>query len=101
MKSWITPFPVALPVQDDQLYLFDTATQQKQRVEVKERQANMYVCSITPYDATHLGHATTYVTFDLLYRYWVAAGYRVPYTQNVTDVDEPLFERANELGVDY
>lgn len=101
MKSWITPFPVALPVQDDQLYLFDTATQQKQRVEVKDRHASMYVCGITPYDATHLGHANTYVTFDLLYRYWVAAGYRVTYTQNVTDVDDPLFERANELGVDY
>ena len=101
MKSWITPFPVALPTQDDQLQLFDTATQQKQRVEVKNNHATMYVCGITPYDATHLGHANTYVTFDLLYRYWVAAGYRVTYTQNVTDVDDPLFERANELGIDY
>src|SRR5690625_6696795 len=61
----------------------------------------MYVCGITPYDATHLGHANTYVTFDLLYRYWIAAGYRVTYTQNVTDVDDPLFERANDMGVDY
>lgn len=101
MKSWITPFPVALPVQEDQLELFDTATQQKQRVTVKDNHATMYVCGITPYDATHLGHANTYVAFDLLYRYWIAAGYRVTYTQNVTDVDDPLFERAEELGMDY
>ena len=101
MKSWITPFPVALPVQHDDLHLFDTATQQKQRVSVENNHATMYVCGITPYDATHLGHANTYVTFDLLYRYWIAAGYRVTYTQNVTDVDDPLFERAKELGIDY
>lgn len=101
MKSWITPFPVALPAQQDHLQLFDTATQQKQRVTVTDNHATMYVCGITPYDATHLGHANTYVTFDLLYRYWLAAGYRVTYTQNVTDVDDPLFERANEMGIDY
>lgn len=101
MKSWITPFPVALPAQQDNLHLFDTVTQQKQRVTVADGHATMYVCGITPYDATHLGHANTYVTFDLLYRYWLAAGYRVTYTQNVTDVDDPLFERANEMGIDY
>lgn len=101
MKSWITPFPVALPVQEDNLELFDTATQTTQRVTVKDHHATMYVCGITPYDATHLGHANTYVAFDLLYRYWIAAGYRVTYTQNVTDVDDPLFERARDLGVDY
>ncbi|HIY86033.1 MAG TPA: cysteine--1-D-myo-inosityl 2-amino-2-deoxy-alpha-D-glucopyranoside ligase [Candidatus Yaniella excrementavium] len=101
MKSWITPFPVALPRQEDHLQLFDTATQQKQRVTVHKNHATMYVCGITPYDATHLGHANTYVAFDLLYRYWIAAGYRVTYTQNVTDVDDPLFERARETGVDY
>ena len=101
MKSWITPLPVAIPVQEDNLRLFDTAAQQKQRVHVKDGHATMYVCGITPYDATHLGHANTYVAFDLLYRYWIAAGYHVTYTQNVTDVDDPLFERANELGIDY
>lgn len=101
MKSWITPFPFALPGQPDTLHLFDTATQEKRRVEVHENHATMYVCGITPYDATHLGHANTYVTFDLLYRYWIAAGYQVTYTQNVTDVDDPLFERAAAMGVDY
>lgn len=101
MKSWITPFPVALPAQQDNLHLFDTATQQKQRISIADNYATMYVCGITPYDATHLGHANTYVTFDLLYRYWLAAGHRVTYTQNVTDVDDPLFERAHDMGIDY
>lgn len=54
----------------------------------------MYVCGITPYDATHLGHAATYLTFDLVYRQWLDAGYDVHYVQNVTDIDDPLLERA-------
>jgi L-cysteine:1D-myo-inositol 2-amino-2-deoxy-alpha-D-glucopyranoside ligase len=63
--------------------------------------ARMYVCGITPYDATHLGHAATYLTFDLVHRYWRAAGHRVNYVQNVTDVDDPLLERAARDGVDW
>ena len=55
----------------------------------------MYVCGITPYDATHLGHANTYVAFDLLNRVWRDAGLEVDYVQNVTDVDDPLLERAD------
>jgi L-cysteine:1D-myo-inositol 2-amino-2-deoxy-alpha-D-glucopyranoside ligase len=58
----------------------------------------MYVCGITPYDATHLGHAATYVAFDLLNRTWRDAGTSVRYVQNVTDIDDPLFERAAQLG---
>ncbi|MDN5571775.1 MAG: cysteine--1-D-myo-inosityl 2-amino-2-deoxy-alpha-D-glucopyranoside ligase [Propionibacteriaceae bacterium] len=61
--------------------------------------ARLYVCGITPYDATHLGHANTYVAFDLLNRVWRDAGLRVVYTQNVTDVDDPLLERADATGV--
>ena len=56
----------------------------------------MYVCGITPYDATHMGHAATYVAFDLLNRAWRSAGHDVPYVQNVTDVDDPLLERATQ-----
>ena len=56
--------------------------------------ATMYVCGITPYDATHLGHAATYLTFDLVHRLWLDAGHDVHYVQNITDVDDPLFERA-------
>jgi len=54
----------------------------------------MYVCGITPYDATHLGHAATYLTFDLINRYLRAAGSQVLYVQNITDIDDPLLERA-------
>jgi len=61
--------------------------------------ARMYVCGITPYDATHIGHAATYVTFDLLGRALRDAGHGVLYVQNVTDVDEPLLERARRDGV--
>ena len=61
----------------------------------------MYVCGITPYDATHMGHALTYVSFDLIQRTLLDAGVEVSYVQNVTDVDEPLFERAERDGVDW
>jgi L-cysteine:1D-myo-inositol 2-amino-2-deoxy-alpha-D-glucopyranoside ligase len=54
----------------------------------------MYVCGITPYDATHLGHAATYLAFDLVHRLWLDNGHDVHYVQNVTDVDDPLLERA-------
>ena len=61
----------------------------------------MYVCGITPYDATHLGHANTYVTFDLVNRAWRDLGLPVRYVQNVTDVDDPLLERAEATGQDW
>lgn len=63
--------------------------------------ARFYVCGITPYDATHLGHANTYVAFDLLHRAWRDAGKEVTYVSNVTDVDDPLLERAEATGVDW
>ena len=63
--------------------------------------AALYVCGITPYDATHLGHAATYVTFDLVGRALRDAGHRVHYVQNVTDVDDPLLERAARDGRDW
>src|SRR6478672_4833181 len=58
----------------------------------------IYVCGITPYDATHIGHAATYVAFDLVHRAWLDAGHDVHYVQNVTDVDDPLLERAVRDG---
>jgi L-cysteine:1D-myo-inositol 2-amino-2-deoxy-alpha-D-glucopyranoside ligase len=63
--------------------------------------ARLYVCGITPYDATHIGHANTYVAFDVLHRAWLDAGYPVRYVQNVTDVDDPLLERATATGEDW
>jgi L-cysteine:1D-myo-inositol 2-amino-2-deoxy-alpha-D-glucopyranoside ligase len=63
--------------------------------------ATLYVCGITPYDATHLGHAATYVTFDLMQRVWRDGGHGVRYVQNVTDVDDPLLERATRDGLNW
>jgi L-cysteine:1D-myo-inositol 2-amino-2-deoxy-alpha-D-glucopyranoside ligase len=60
--------------------------------------ATIYVCGITPYDATHMGHAATYIAFDLLNRIWRDCGHSVRYVQNVTDIDEPLLERAQATG---
>ena len=68
---------------------------------VPDDPARLYVCGITPYDATHLGHAATYVAFDLLNRAWRSAGHPVRYVQNVTDVDDPLLERARDTGQDW
>src|SRR5687767_15610085 len=80
--------------------LFDTAAGREVELEA-ETAPSMYVCGITPYDATHLGHAATYVAFDLLNRAWRDAGHRVRYVQNVTDVDDPLLERATRDGEDW
>ncbi len=61
----------------------------------------MYTCGITPYDATHLGHATVYVTYDVLQRRLIDLGHEVRCVRNVTDVDDPLFAKARQLGVHY
>jgi L-cysteine:1D-myo-inositol 2-amino-2-deoxy-alpha-D-glucopyranoside ligase len=61
----------------------------------------LYACGITPYDATHMGHAATYTAWDLLVRAWLDAGHDVRYAQNVTDVDDPLLERADRDGEDW
>ncbi|OLR94070.1 cysteine--1-D-myo-inosityl 2-amino-2-deoxy-alpha-D-glucopyranoside ligase [Actinokineospora bangkokensis] len=63
--------------------------------------ATMYVCGITPYDATHLGHAATYLAFDLVHRQWLDNGHQVHYVQNVTDIDDPLLERAERDSDDW
>ncbi len=80
--------------------LYDTADARVRPV-TPGATATMYVCGITPYDATHLGHAATYLTFDLVNRLWRDAGHDVHYVQNVTDVDDPLFERAARDGIDW
>ena len=61
----------------------------------------MYVCGITPYDATHLGHAATFLAYDILQRRLIDRGHSVRCVRNVTDVDDPLFAKARELGVHY
>ena len=82
------------------LRLFDTTAHGVVSLQADGRQS-MYVCGITPYDATHMGHAASYVAFDLLNRAWRDGGQQVSYVQNVTDVDDPLLERATLTGVDW
>ncbi|MCH7232684.1 cysteine--1-D-myo-inosityl 2-amino-2-deoxy-alpha-D-glucopyranoside ligase [Glycomyces sp. L485] len=102
MESWTPPAVPALPGHGPDLRLHDTATGGALTVTGPgAERATMYVCGITPYDATHLGHAATMITFDLVHRYWLDQGLDVNYAQNVTDVDEPLFERAERDGTDW
>ncbi|WP_339019346.1 cysteine--1-D-myo-inosityl 2-amino-2-deoxy-alpha-D-glucopyranoside ligase [Corynebacterium simulans] len=101
MHSWPEPHVELVPGKPHALRLYDSADQQIQKVEVTGDTATMYVCGITPYDSTHLGHAATYLTFDLAYRQLLDNGYKVHYVQNITDVDDPLFERAERDGVDW
>ena len=94
MRSWPS---VYLPPSDNStahpsLRLTDSYSNKKE--ELKDFTVASYVCGITPYDATHLGHAATYLTFDLIHRFVIASGRTLQYTQNITDIDEPLLERA-------
>jgi L-cysteine:1D-myo-inositol 2-amino-2-deoxy-alpha-D-glucopyranoside ligase len=82
------------------LSLFDSLKGAKLELPVRDPMT-IYVCGITPYDATHIGHAATYLTFDLVHRYLLAAGHRVVFLENVTDIDDPLFERARRDGVKW
>lgn len=100
MKSWISRPVPQLPGSMPALRLFDTAKGGMATLEATGEQS-MYVCGITPYDATHMGHAASYVAFDLLNRAWRDGGQHVSYVQNVTDVDDPLLERATATGVDW
>jgi L-cysteine:1D-myo-inositol 2-amino-2-deoxy-alpha-D-glucopyranoside ligase len=100
MQSWPSaPLP-ALPGRGPELRLYDSSDRQVRPVAAGPT-ATMYVCGITPYDATHLGHAATYLAFDLIHRIWRDLGHDVHYVQNITDVDDPLFERAHRDGIDW
>jgi L-cysteine:1D-myo-inositol 2-amino-2-deoxy-alpha-D-glucopyranoside ligase len=100
MRAWPAPDLPALAVTAPPVRVHDTST--GGLVETRpDGPARLYVCGITPYDATHMGHAATFVAFDLLNRAWRNAGHEVVYVQNVTDVDDPLFERAAKVGVDW
>ena len=100
MNSWPKPFiPVLhghhippLRIMDTSAGLVDFGRSNKFR---------MYVCGITPYDATHLGHAATYLAFDLIYRYQLLSGKNVRFVQNITDVDDPLLERAQRDDLNW
>ncbi|MHA6758898.1 cysteine--1-D-myo-inosityl 2-amino-2-deoxy-alpha-D-glucopyranoside ligase [Streptacidiphilus sp. PAMC 29251] len=100
MYAWPATDVPALPGQGSPLRIFDTSAGAVRTTEPGPT-ARLYVCGITPYDATHLGHAATYNAFDLIQRVWRDAGHEVVYVQNVTDVDDPLLERATATGIDW
>jgi L-cysteine:1D-myo-inositol 2-amino-2-deoxy-alpha-D-glucopyranoside ligase len=102
MNSWPA---LAIPPLDERfgipaISLWDTAAGCKSQLAKKELY-RIYVCGITPYDATHLGHAATYLTFDLINRFLRLDGSTVHFVQNITDIDDPLLERANRDGIDW
>ena len=104
MHAWPTPSVPAVAGTPAPLKLYDTADQLVKEVDTTQDangEVGLYVCGITPYDSTHLGHAATYLTFDLVQRQLIANGHAVHYVQNITDVDDPLFERAARDGVDW
>ena len=100
MRAWPVPDLPNLPVTGPPVRVHDTSTGGLVTTE-PAGPARLYVCGITPYDATHMGHAATFLGFDLLNRAWRNAGHDVVHVMNVTDVDDPLFERADKVGIDW
>ncbi len=81
------------------LQIFNTLTRKKESfVPLVPGKVSMYVCGITIYDFCHVGHARTYVAFDVMNRYLRFSGYDVTYVRNITDVDDKIIKRANENG---
>src|SRR6201991_2957560 len=103
MDSWRRPSVPRLPGRGPEPQLRDTASGELHPAAAGPPggPASMYACGITPYDATHIGHAATFTAWDLLVRAWLDAGRPVTYIQNVTDVDDPLLERADRDGEDW
>ncbi len=100
MQSWTSlSFPKYRVEVASKVKIWDTEAQSI--AEVTEKDIKLYVCGITPYDATHMGHAATYLTFDLLQRLLIIQGRKVSYVQNITDVDDPLLERAIRDNLDW
>jgi L-cysteine:1D-myo-inositol 2-amino-2-deoxy-alpha-D-glucopyranoside ligase len=100
MESWPRADVPRLPGSGPAPRLHDTATGETVPAAAGQV-ATLYACGITPYDATHIGHAATYTAWDLLIRAWLDARFTVVYVQNVTDVDDPLLERAARDGEDW
>jgi L-cysteine:1D-myo-inositol 2-amino-2-deoxy-alpha-D-glucopyranoside ligase len=100
MDSWRGVSVPDLPGRGPEPRIFDTASGEL-AVAAAGGDATLYACGITPYDATHIGHAATFLAWDLLVRAWRDAGHHVTYVQNVTDVDDPLLERAARDGEDW
>ncbi len=84
------------------LHVYDTRTREKRPFETaRTGEVDMYVCGITPYSPSHLGHARCYIAFDLIHRWLEASGWTVNYVQNFTDIDDKIINAASEEGVDF
>lgn len=81
--------------------LYNTKTRRMEEFTTRDHEVTLYVCGITPYDTTHLGHAFTYTAYDILIRYLELRGIKVRYAQNVTDIDDDILKRAKETGADW
>jgi L-cysteine:1D-myo-inositol 2-amino-2-deoxy-alpha-D-glucopyranoside ligase len=101
MLSWPDAYmpPALAGIKHPTLQLFDSYKGKK--VDILGEQSSIYICGITPYDATHMGHAATYLTFDLVNRYLKASGKNVSFVENITDIDDPLLERATRDNQDW
>jgi len=91
--------PAPAGISHPTLRLFDSYG--KKKIALDDERVSMYVCGITPYDATHLGHAATYIAFDLIHRFILASGIPTWFIENVTDIDDPLLERAKRDARDW
>ena len=100
MRSWPGLYLPPITANYPQLNLFSTYAAKLVGVN-QDLPIDIYVCGITPYDSTHCGHAATYITFDLIHRYLKSAGATVNFIENITDIDDPLLERANRDGQDW
>ncbi|KAG0486599.1 hypothetical protein HPP92_008694, partial [Vanilla planifolia] len=79
--------------------IFNSMSKQKEVLQtMEEGKVRMYICGVTPYDFSHIGHARVYVAFDVLHRYLKFLGYEVNYVRNFTDIDDKIIKRANEMG---
>jgi L-cysteine:1D-myo-inositol 2-amino-2-deoxy-alpha-D-glucopyranoside ligase len=83
------------------MYLFNTLSGQTEAFAASGGQIGLYVCGITPYDTTHVGHAFTFLTFDILVRYLRFLEFSVTYVQNVTDIDDDILRKAREVGTSW
>ena len=79
--------------------VYNTLSGQKEEFAPQSDEVKMYVCGVTPYDDAHIGHAMSYIVFDVIRRYLQFRGYKVKYVQNITDIDDKIIDRANQLGI--
>ena len=84
------------------LRVYDTRSREKRKLStLEDGKVRMYVCGITPYSSSHLGHARCYLAFDMVHRWLEASGYDVDYVQNFTDIDDKILDISNSEGVEY